>query len=109
MSGFSFDEPKAPATNRTIRASRCDLCGGDRMVQVDTHPLPPSAWLRRHGIVLSEHAAPGYAPCPDCNPGCQTEFWRVDGTRIVCPDPGATRKLLRSEEHTSELQSPLNL
>src|SRR2546426_3787867 len=57
---------------------------------LDHRALPRAAGARRHGHELSEHGARGPAPRP----------------RAAAPAPERAK---RSEEHTSELQSPCNL
>jgi len=35
MTGFDFDSPPSPGTNRTAPPTQCDQCGGDRFVLAD--------------------------------------------------------------------------
>ena len=55
---FELDAPKVVATNRFVDVN-CKTCSGDRMVLFSTRSTPKGE---------SEE----YAPCPDCNPNCNT-------------------------------------
>ena len=50
MTGFEFDGPPSPGTNRTAPITDCPTCDGDRFV-----PVPDD----KHEV---------YARCPACNP-----------------------------------------
>ena len=77
----------APASTRPARASNravvvdCQTCGGDRMV---VFALRTDTYNGRSAPVEE------FAPCPDCNPDCNT---RREGFRS--PDPARVRERLR--------------
>jgi len=50
MTGFDFDSPPSPGTNRSAAVTDCPTCGGDR-------------------LVLADATTDTYARCPDCNRG----------------------------------------
>lgn len=52
MTGFDFDQPPSPGTNRAAPPSDCATCGGDRLVLVEEREDGTEAWGR----------------CPACSP-----------------------------------------
>lgn len=56
MTGFSFDAPPSPQTNRASAPNGCPTCGGDRLVLVE----------EVDGFEM-------YGPCPECCPSPVTE------------------------------------
>lgn len=60
MSGFDFDRPPSPRTNRASAPNGCPTCGGDRLVSVGAVD----------GLGVYEEQ---YARCPECNPSPVTE------------------------------------
>jgi hypothetical protein len=76
----SADIPPPGAGNKA-----CETCNGDKLVLVSTRP--------------SANPTSGFeemAPCPECNSGADTGFWRPDGSRFRSPDPAAVQMRMRS-------------
>lgn len=95
--GFEFDQPAAPSTNRQVN-TQCETCDGDRFVLVATRPPLETQWMAVHKIAPNKDV-PGneeYAPCPSCNAGADTTFFRPDGSPFRSPDPAATLRMMRS-------------
>src|SRR5438876_8099178 len=60
----------------------------------DALPISPAPWRRSRGSAAARPARPAAPPCQPC-------------TRSCCRR--SARSSVRSEEHTSELQSPVHL
>jgi hypothetical protein len=88
-------QAKPKATNQHSQATKCELCSGDRFVLVATRPAKSTAWMeerkRKPNGEMEE-----YAPCPDCNSGCDASFRRPDGYLVTPPDPSRVREMMRS-------------
>jgi len=76
-----------PVLNPDGSAWICQTCDGNRMVLVATRP--PENGVEGAGGYEE------YAPCPDCNAGADTTFWRSDRSRVSCPDPGLVRERMQ--------------
>lgn len=88
MSDFEFDGPKKDkGTNRFVEVD-CQTCGGDRMVVFETRPNVTTGWMQKQGL-KAKGETEQYAPCPDCNPNCDT---RRRGFKS--PDPARVRERL---------------
>lgn len=87
MSGFEFDAPKQAGVNKHARVD-CRTCNGDRMVVFSVRTVTPTGWTELHGL-KPQGTVEEYAPCPDCNPNCDT---RRQG--FHSPDPARVRERL---------------
>jgi hypothetical protein len=67
------EEAERPTGTNLHSTGRCATCHGDRFVLVSDDEQ--------------------YAPCPSCGPA-DVHWWRPDGTRVTCPDPGRVRELM---------------
>jgi len=72
----------------------CKTCGGDRFVLVATRKPVESTWMQEKEL-KPRGEIEEMAPCPDCNAGVDTSFWRGDGTKFRSPDPARVREMMR--------------
>ena len=90
-------QPKVRGTNRHSGHEDCEVCGGHRFVVVGKRRPTDTAWMQQHSIKADPDAwIEEMAPCPSCNEGCDTGFWRFNGTKFESPDSARVLELMRS-------------
>lgn len=91
-----FEEVYAMLVNNAALppAESCSTCAGDLFVFVGLRPAVKTQWMEEHGIDVpaSGNMIEEWAPCPDCNPECNTSFPRPDGRVFTSMDPTHVRE-----------------
>lgn len=82
-------------------AESCPTCSGDLFVLVSMRKPTRTQWMEDQGIDVpaSGSMMEEYAPCPDCNPDCNTSFPRHNGTVFHGPDTGLVRERMAPAVH----------
>jgi len=94
MTGFEFDSPPSPGTNRSAAITDCSTCGGDRFVTVRLRSPQQTQWMKDHGITPArDRFHEEVAPCPACGQAIDVSYY-VEGKPFRPMDPAQVREAI---------------